>query len=102
MYRLKRPVAIFMALTLLFVSTAYAAPSDAVSAENSDSDASVAETAISGEVTRVREDVSLRTTNSETYLLSDGTYECVVYAEDKYYTDENNTLVRIDNSIVRW
>ena len=29
---------------------------------------------------------------SETYLMSDGTYECVVYAENKYYLDENEVL----------
>ena len=52
------------------------------------------------EVTRVREVEALRETNSETYLMSDGTYECVVYAENKYYLDENETLRPIDNAIV--
>ena len=51
-------------------------------------------------VFRVREIEGLRTTNSETYLLSDGTYQCVVFAEDKYYEAENNTLQLIDNAIV--
>lgn len=50
-------------------------------------------------VTRIREVETLRDTNSETYLLSDGTYECVVYAEDKYYLDDSQSLRLIDNSI---
>lgn len=49
---------------------------------------------------RVREAVELRTENSETFLLSDGTYQCVVYAEDKYYKDDSNTLSLIDNTII--
>lgn len=50
---------------------------------------------------RVSEVVDLREKNSETFLLSDGSYECVVYAEDKYYQNESGNLVEIDNSIVR-
>ena len=42
----------------------------------------------------------LRETNSETYLLSNGTYERVIYAYDKYYLDKNDTLRQIDNSII--
>lgn len=52
------------------------------------------------EVTRVEEIVAWRETDSETYLLSDGTYECVIYAGDKYYRDATNTLQLIDNSII--
>ena len=52
-------------------------------------------------VTRLHEVETLRETNSETYLLSDGTYECVVFAEDKYYLDDSQTLQRIDNSIAK-
>ena len=51
-------------------------------------------------VVRVGEVESLRETNSETYLMSDGTYECVVYAENKYYLDENEVLQPINNAIV--
>lgn len=43
----------------------------------------------------------MRETNSETFLLSDGTYECVVYAYDKYYADENDALHPIDNTIAK-
>lgn len=50
--------------------------------------------------TRVQELEGLRETNAETYLMSDGTYECVVYAEDKYYWDDSGDLLEIDNSIV--
>lgn len=42
----------------------------------------------------------LRETNSETYLLSNGTYERVIYAYDKYYCDINDTLRLIDNSLI--
>lgn len=48
----------------------------------------------------IKEIEGLRQTNSETYLLSDGSYECVVYAEDKYYWDDRGELKLINNSIV--
>ncbi len=51
-------------------------------------------------VSRVREEVSLREANSETYLLSDGSHECVIYAGNKYYQDDNGGYVLIDNEIV--
>lgn len=43
----------------------------------------------------------LRETNSDTYLLSDGSYECVVYSEDKYYKNTRGEYVEIDNTIIR-
>lgn len=49
---------------------------------------------------RVSEEVELRETNADTYLMSDGTYECVVYADKKYFENEDGELVEIDNSIV--
>lgn len=49
---------------------------------------------------RIKEVYDLRETNSNTYLLSDGSYECVVYAEDKYYKSESGELIIIDNSII--
>ena len=52
-------------------------------------------------VTRVQEIEFLREKNSETYLMSDGKFECVVYADNKYYMDANEELKLIDNSIVR-
>ena len=51
-------------------------------------------------VQRVREVVYLRETNAETYLLSNGSYECIVYAEDKYCKNDSGMLVPIDNTIV--
>lgn len=42
----------------------------------------------------------LRTTNSKTYQLCDGSFECVVYSEDIHYIDENGQLADIDCSIV--
>ena len=42
----------------------------------------------------------LRTPNSKTYQHSDGSFECVVFAEDIHYTDSSGKLVDIDSSIV--
>ena len=50
---------------------------------------------------QIGEVMNLREKNSETFLLSDGTYECIVYSEDKYYENEDGVLALIDNSIVR-
>jgi hypothetical protein len=50
------------------------------------------------QVYRVRELTQLREKNADTFLLSDGTRECVVYSQDKYYYDEDG-LVEIDNTI---
>ncbi len=47
-----------------------------------------------------REVVELREKNSQTFRLDDGSYECVVYADDKYYEDDSGALAEIDNSIV--
>ena len=44
--------------------------------------------------------VELREKNSQTFLLDDGSYECVVYAEDKYFEDDSGELVEIDNTVV--
>lgn len=49
---------------------------------------------------RVAEVIELRENNSETYLLSDGSYECVVYAADKYFKNNNGDCQEIDNTIV--
>ena len=57
------------------------------------------ETAEDGQCDR-KELVALRQTDSETYLLADGSYESVVYTEDKYYRDAKGDLLPIDNSIV--
>lgn len=53
------------------------------------------------EPTRVRQLDELRESNSDTYLLSDGSYECVIYAGDKYYKDDSGKYVEIDHSIVK-
>ncbi len=54
---------------------------------------------VENEARRVAEIPELREKNSDTYLLSDGSYECVVYAEDKYY-HQDGKLIEFDNSIV--
>ena len=52
------------------------------------------------EATKVKEIKEYREKNSETYLLSDGTYECIIYADDKYYLDNTGNYSEIDNSII--
>ena len=47
---------------------------------------------------RVTEVPEMRKSNSDTYLLSDGTYECVVYAEDKYFQDENGNYTKFNRN----
>ena len=42
----------------------------------------------------------LRTQNSDTVLLSDGTFECTIYSENKYYLNSEDWYVEIDNRIV--
>ena len=87
MKRLKSVVSLFLVIVLSLSLSINVAAQPQISA---------AET-----VTRICEVETLRETNSETYLLSDGTYECVVYAEDKYYLDNSQSLRLIDNSITR-
>ena len=48
---------------------------------------------------RNSEITSMRTKNSKTYQMSDGTYQCVVYSENVHYEDANGTLQEIDNAI---
>ena len=48
---------------------------------------------------RGAEITSMREKNSKTYEMSDGTYQCVVYAENVHYEDANGTLQEIDNAI---
>ncbi len=49
---------------------------------------------------RVREITELRQLNSETYLLEDGSYECEISAENKYFYDPEGQLKLIENSLV--
>lgn len=58
-----------------------------------------AESVTPSEPYEVAEIPEKRTENSDTYLLSDGSYQCVVYSEDKYYRDAEGSLALIDNSI---
>lgn len=53
------------------------------------------------EPVRLGEVEMLREKNSDTYLMSDGTLQCVLYSYDKYYLDADKKYVEIDNSIVR-
>ena len=86
MHKKSRLLALFMAFVLLFSSVSFAVSAEPVP---------VAEAPV-----RVSEVENLRETNSETYLLSDGTYECVVYAYDKYYKAADNTLQLTSSKIV--
>ncbi len=51
------------------------------------------------DATLVQEIVSMRKANSKTYVLSDGSYQYVGYAEDVHYSDSNGKLQEIDNAI---
>ncbi len=61
----------------------------------------IADQSGTAEAERVREIPELRRTNAETYLLSDGTYECVVHSDNVYFESENGELEPIDNTIVK-
>lgn len=52
------------------------------------------------EPVRIGEVKELREKNSDTYRLSDGSYECVVYSYDKYYSNDLGVLAEIDDSVV--
>ena len=84
---MKRILFLFMAAVMLLLLPADMLASGVSGAQN--------------EPTRVRQLEELRESNSDTYLLSDGSYECVVYAADKYYKDDSGKYVEIDHSIVR-
>ena len=83
---MKRILSLFMAAVMLLFL-----PSDVLAVGISDAQY---------EPTRVRQLEELRSSNSDTYLLSDGSYECVVYAGDKYFRDDSGNYVEIDHSIV--
>lgn len=86
MDKLKKLVCILLAVALCSMPVM-------VSAESIGTDAPSA--------TRVNEILELREPNAETYLLSDGSYECVVYSRDKYYYDSDKSLKLINNSIIK-
>ncbi len=85
------------ALTLFFSLSVYAQAEDEKSPPLNE--AEVAETVLPAPE-RVGEIESLRKKNSRTYEMSDGSYECVIYAEDVNYEDESGKLVGIDNSLI--
>ena len=85
------------ALTLFFSLSVYAQAEDEKSPPLNEAEA--AETVLPAPE-RVGEIESLRKKNSRTYEMSDGSYECVIYAEDVNYEDESGKLVGIDNSLI--
>ena len=46
--------------------------------------------------------LELREKNSETYRLEDGSYECVVFAEDKYFEDETGNITYELHDVYDW
>ena len=54
----------------------------------------------SNKITRVEELIGERTTNSKTYLMSDGSYEASVYAADVHYVSQAGAYGDIDNRII--
>lgn len=94
---LKKIVACFLMICILFSTnvgfTAAIAPNDMIiSSEPS-------EVISAPEPVRGSEIQSLRETNSKTYEMSDGSYQCVIYAEDIHYEDSTGALKEIDNAI---
>lgn len=96
MHRMKRMLALLMASIIIVVLSSNVTAVDTTDTQSTTLQSAAAQS----EVTRIEEVESLRETNSETYLMSDGSYKCVVYSEDKYYIDEEKELQRIDNTIV--
>ena len=87
MNRWKRTICIIVAIVLVVTSaSSLCTPVKAVGLQ--------AQTDTAARIATLEE---LREPNSDTYLLSDGSYECVVYAEDKYYEDENGKMIWINN-----
>jgi len=100
MRQIKRILAVLLSLVFLFAPVSVTSVEEAAEAQNAA--VSAEGTAVASEaVTRVQEIEFLREKNSETYLMSDGKFECVVYADNKYYADADGQLKLIDNSIVR-
>lgn len=51
--------------------------------------------------TRISECKELRSANSTTYLLADGSYECVVSSSKEYYFDAStSSYEKVDNTII--
>lgn len=84
---------ILILLQVILPTTVFADTSDSIPASNALGDISVSEPTRGAEITAMREK------NAKTYEMSDGTYQCVVYAEDIHYEDSRGTLQDIDNSI---
>ena len=82
---MKKTLSLFMALAMLLVPVS--APGPSVLGESEPPE-------VIGEILAMREN------DSETYALSDGSYECVVYAADKYYDAGGAVPELIDNSVV--
>jgi len=59
-----------------------------------------AQSEVEDDVVRVEEVSELRDKNSDTFLLSDGSYECVIYGEDKYFLDNDGCFCEINNEVV--
>ena len=83
----KKHICILLIVCLLFSAVLMSTPSHAYSPEGE-------------EPQRVEELTGLRERNSDTWLLSDGGYEAVIYAGNKYYPTENGIMEPIDASIV--
>lgn len=84
---MKKTVALLLCLVIVFSFPASALATEIVSAQSA-----------SG-VNEKTEVVSMRDTYSKTYLLPDGSYQYVAYAEPVHYKDSTNTFVEINNEI---
>lgn len=84
---MKKTVALLLCLILVL-----AFPASALATENTSAQSA-------GDVNEKTEVVSMRDTYSKTYLLPDGSYQYVAYAEPIHYKDSNDTFVEINNEI---
>ena len=84
---MKKTVALLLCLVIVFSFPASTLATEITSAQSA------------GSVNEKTEVVSMRDTYSKTYLLPDGSYQYVAYAEPIHYKDSNNTFVEINNEI---
>lgn len=84
---MKKTVALLLCLVIVFSFPASTLATEITSAQSA------------GSVNEKTEVVSMRDTYSKTYLLPDGSYQYVAYAEPIHYKDSNDTFVEINNEI---
>ncbi len=93
-YTWKRAVLCCLVLCLLFSSSM-----STILAETNDDHATMSDEVTTDDSSQIKEIESMRELHSKTYLLEDGTYRYVGYAEDIHFVNSEGTLQDIDNRI---